>query len=200
VQELTWKVQQQIEWRRSKVLEYSSQGFNQKEIASKLQVDESTISRDLAFLKDQARDRIKDYIQKTLPLEFQKCMTALNIVKKDAWMVAQQSNDAKVKLAALSLVKDCATTTMDVLTNAAVVDDAVSLAEQALASLPNGRGETRQQETVKAKAKEAAYIAELKRSRNDSGVREKGDIQRSQEKDPNISPGSGTTTTSNKAF
>lgn len=37
---------QQIEWRRSKVLELRSEGLNQSEIAEKLKIDKSTLSRD----------------------------------------------------------------------------------------------------------------------------------------------------------
>jgi transposase len=38
-----------IEWRRAKVLELSSQGHNQSEIAKILQVGISTINRDASF-------------------------------------------------------------------------------------------------------------------------------------------------------
>jgi hypothetical protein len=38
--------QQQIEWRRSKVLELSSQGYNQSKMGQKLQVDRVTVHRD----------------------------------------------------------------------------------------------------------------------------------------------------------
>ena len=48
VQLLRSKMQlQQIEWRRVKVLELSSQGYSQIEIATNLQMDKSIISRDL---------------------------------------------------------------------------------------------------------------------------------------------------------
>jgi DNA-binding NarL/FixJ family response regulator len=43
---------QQIEWRRSQVLELSSKGHNQSEIAKKLQVDKSIISTDISFLRE----------------------------------------------------------------------------------------------------------------------------------------------------
>jgi IS30 family transposase len=47
--------QQQIDWRRAKVLELSSQGYSQIEIATNLQMDKSIISRDLAYLRHQAQ-------------------------------------------------------------------------------------------------------------------------------------------------
>ena len=44
----------QVQWRRAKVLELSSQGYTQIEIAAQLQVDEPTVSRDMAFLRHEA--------------------------------------------------------------------------------------------------------------------------------------------------
>jgi transcriptional regulator len=47
VQLLISKVQQQqVDWRRDRVLELSSQGFSQSDIANVLHVDRSIISRD----------------------------------------------------------------------------------------------------------------------------------------------------------
>lgn len=37
--------QQQIEWRRSQVLELASQGYNQREICQKLQLDKSAVPK-----------------------------------------------------------------------------------------------------------------------------------------------------------
>lgn len=43
--------QQQIDWRRAKVLDLSSQGYSQIQIATNLQMDKSIINRDLAYLR-----------------------------------------------------------------------------------------------------------------------------------------------------
>jgi DNA-binding NarL/FixJ family response regulator len=43
-----------IEWRRAKVLELSSQGYSQHEIATKLQIAKGTVSSDLAYRRKQA--------------------------------------------------------------------------------------------------------------------------------------------------
>jgi hypothetical protein len=39
--------QQQLEWRRTQVLELASEGFSQREIARKLQVDLAAVNRDI---------------------------------------------------------------------------------------------------------------------------------------------------------
>ena len=57
--------QQQIEWRRVKVLELSSQGYSQIEIATNLQMDKSIISRDLVYLRQQAAGQSSRCISKT---------------------------------------------------------------------------------------------------------------------------------------
>jgi transcriptional regulator len=49
--------QQQVEWRRAKVLEMMSKGeSNQSEIARILQVDRSIVCRDVAYLRQQAKE------------------------------------------------------------------------------------------------------------------------------------------------
>ncbi len=59
--------QQQIDWRRAKVLELSSQIYSQIEIATNLQMYKSIISRDMAYLRQQAHDNLKLLIQDKLP-------------------------------------------------------------------------------------------------------------------------------------
>jgi DNA-directed RNA polymerase specialized sigma subunit len=47
----------QVEWRRAKVLELMSKGeINQSEIGRILQVDRSIVCRDVAYLRQQARE------------------------------------------------------------------------------------------------------------------------------------------------
>ena len=44
-----------IEWRRSKVLELTSEGYSQMEIAQKLQIGKSVVNRDILYLRKQAQ-------------------------------------------------------------------------------------------------------------------------------------------------
>jgi DNA-binding NarL/FixJ family response regulator len=50
-----------LEWRRSKVLELASQGYNQSEISRILQIRQPTINRDIS-LRPQGKTNIKKYI------------------------------------------------------------------------------------------------------------------------------------------
>ena len=63
-----------LDWRRSRVLELSSEGYSQKEIAKKLQVDLAAVNRDIPFLRQQAQENLQKHIHETVPEEYQKYM------------------------------------------------------------------------------------------------------------------------------
>ncbi|MFL6402155.1 MAG: hypothetical protein ACJ71M_01560 [Nitrososphaeraceae archaeon] len=122
----------QIEWRRSKVAELDSQGHSQPEISRILQVSIGTVNRDLSILRQQAKENIKRYIDERLPEEYEKCLVGLNAITKEAWNTAQQTEDKREKIQALSLAKECYSMKLDLLTNATVVDDAIRFVSQKL--------------------------------------------------------------------
>jgi DNA-binding transcriptional regulator LsrR (DeoR family) len=77
--------QQQIEWRRAKVMELLSKGeSNQSEIARVLQVDRSVISRDIAHIRQQSKDNIRKNID--LPEEYEKCLVGLTAILRDNYV------------------------------------------------------------------------------------------------------------------
>src|ERR687883_155136 len=117
--------QQQIQWRRDKVQELCSKGYSQSEISQTLQVGLATVNRDISYLRNQAKDNIKRYIDERLPEEYEKCLVGLNAITKEAWNTAQNTEDKREKIHALSLAKECYSMKMDLLTNATVVDDAI---------------------------------------------------------------------------
>jgi len=114
-----------LEWRRSKVQELSSQGYNQSEISRILQISQPTINRDITFLRQQAKHNIKRYIDEYLPEEYEKCLVGLNAITREAWITSQQTEDKREKIQALSLAKECYSMKLDLLTNATVIDDAI---------------------------------------------------------------------------
>jgi hypothetical protein len=128
---LSTKVERsQIEWRRSKVAELDSQGHSQPEISRILQVSIGTINRDISILRQQAKEKIKKYIDERLPEEYEKCLVGLNAITKEAWNTAQNTEDKREKIQALSLAKECYSMKLDLLTNATVVDDAIRFISQ----------------------------------------------------------------------
>jgi DNA-directed RNA polymerase specialized sigma24 family protein len=81
---LNSSVNSSLQWRRSKVLELASQGYNQSEISRILQISQPTINRDLAYLRQQVKENIKKYIDDRLPEEYEKCLVGLNAITKEA--------------------------------------------------------------------------------------------------------------------
>src|SRR5215216_6723987 len=118
--------QQHLEWRRSRVLELSSQGRTEREIAQILKVGTGTVHRDIVYLNKQAQDNLKTHIQERLPEQYQKCMNGLNQVLKIGWNIVQSdSSSAANRLQALALVNDSYKYIMDLTTNGVVVTDAI---------------------------------------------------------------------------
>ena len=64
---LSTSVNSGLEWRRSKVMELASQGYNQSELARILQISQPTINRDITFLRQQAKENIIRYIDGANP-------------------------------------------------------------------------------------------------------------------------------------
>jgi hypothetical protein len=60
-----------------------------------------------------------------LPEEYEKCLVSLNAITKEAWYTAQNTEDKREKIQALSLAKECYSMKLELLTNATVVDDAI---------------------------------------------------------------------------
>jgi hypothetical protein len=58
-------VNSSLEWRRSKVRELASQGYNQSEISKILQISRPTITRDIQYLSNCAKENIKKYINES---------------------------------------------------------------------------------------------------------------------------------------
>src|SRR5919204_5241889 len=122
---LSSSVNSSLEWRRNKVQELASQGYNQSEISRILQISQPTINIDISYLRQQAKQNIKRYIDERLPEEYEKCLVGLNAILREAWNTAQNTEDKREKIQALSLAKDCYSMNLDLLTNATVVDDAI---------------------------------------------------------------------------
>ena len=119
--------QQQVEWRRAKVLELMSKGeTSQSEIARILQVGRSIVCRDVAYLRQRAKENIARYVDERLPDEYEKCLVGLNSILKEVWAMSQTDDSVKSdKIKALALAKECYAMKLELLTNATVVDDAI---------------------------------------------------------------------------
>jgi hypothetical protein len=144
--------QQQIGWRVDKVLDLSSKGHTEREIAQALKVSQATVHRDLVILRQQAKENIRSYIDEQLPVEYQKCLVGVTAIMKESWNTAvsaeaEGSNGRRDKLQALALAKECYAMKLDLLSSATVVERAVRFVENHRhENLP--RGYTAQKEQV----------------------------------------------------
>jgi hypothetical protein len=128
MKESSTKTKDKIIWRRNKVNELSIKGFSQAEISRMLQLSEATISKDITFLKEEAKETIKNHIHDKLPYEYKKCISGLEEIIKEAWIVATKAEklgNNKDKLQSLALIKDTYNTKMDLLTNASLLQDSI---------------------------------------------------------------------------
>ncbi len=66
-----------------------ARGMTHGEIAHELQVSKASITSDIAYLREQARDSIKEYVTEHLPEQYQVCLSALNTVLKHAFEILQ---------------------------------------------------------------------------------------------------------------
>jgi transcriptional regulator with XRE-family HTH domain len=116
----------EIEWRRSKIIEMRARGMSQAEIARKLEVSEGSISLDMQSLRGQAKESIRDYVTEHLPEQYQVCLTALDVIIKHAFDILETSPDNREKLQAMELFKDTHLVKLELLSNATTIDSALN--------------------------------------------------------------------------
>ena len=122
--------QQQLDWRRSQVLELASQGYSQREIAKELQIDLTAVNRDIQFLRQEAQDNLQKHIQEVVPEEYQMARIGINQVLKMAWSIVNKDIDNRTKLQALTLINDCNKYKMDLASGGAICNEALKFVTQ----------------------------------------------------------------------
>ena len=115
-----------VQWRRDKVVELRGIGLTYAEIAQQLQVSTSLIGTDVQYLREQAKENIKEYVTQHLPEQYQICLSALDTVLKNAYVIMQKSEDNREKLQALQLLKDTHLVKLELLSNATTIDSALN--------------------------------------------------------------------------
>jgi IS30 family transposase len=104
-----------IEERRRQVASLLAQSITESEIAKKLNVDQSTISRDIKALKQMSQQFVFDLAKSDLAYQYQQCINGIEEVRRKAWELIrddnkeeqQQSLILKDKLLVLKLIKEC---------------------------------------------------------------------------------------------
>jgi hypothetical protein len=117
------------------VLELSSQGYTEMEIASRLQVHLTTVHRDLVYLDKQARENLQKHIHETIPAECQKAVNSLNQVLRMSWSIVGKTEDEKTRLKALTLINDVNKYRVELATNGVIVNDALRIIQSKMEHL-----------------------------------------------------------------
>lgn len=93
------------------MLLFHSKGYSQSEIADKLNVNQSTVSRDLKELRNKARSSLDLYAKEQIPNEFQIYISGLNQIIKNLWEIVEDKQNAKIGIRdrtyVLSLLMQC---------------------------------------------------------------------------------------------
>ncbi len=96
-----------------------AQSQTESEIAKKLEVDQSTISRDIRALKQMSQQFVFDLAKSDLAYHYQQCINGIEEVRRKAWELIRsddeeeeekqqrQSLTLKDKLSILKLIKEC---------------------------------------------------------------------------------------------
>jgi hypothetical protein len=137
-----------VEWRRNRVLELSSQGFTQSDIATVLHVTQPTVNKDMAHLKQQARDKLQKHINETIPAEYQKACHTIDMVLRMTWSIVGKTEDEKTRLQALALINDVNKYRTELVTKWVIVNDSLRIIQSKMEHL-NGNGKGREKRLLR---------------------------------------------------
>jgi predicted transcriptional regulator len=112
------KFKENAELRRDWVQTLLIRGNTQWEIAESLEISQSTISRDIQWIRSVAKKELTDTLEKKLPEEYHKYLVGINEVLRQAWDIALSGNAVeKTRLEALQFVIECSKHKMNVILN-----------------------------------------------------------------------------------
>jgi hypothetical protein len=98
-----------IKGRREEVASLLAKALTEEEIAQKLNVDQSTISRDVKYLKGLAQSFVYDLAKTDLAYHYKQGINGIQEVKKRVWFMLDSNKlqNPKDQIPALKLAKEC---------------------------------------------------------------------------------------------
>jgi DNA-binding CsgD family transcriptional regulator len=125
------KKQQQLQWRRHRVLALLAEDYSQNEIASILQVSPASISKDVAYLKDQSRLLLRVHLKQTFPLEYQQALINLKSIRRQARaMLGNPKTEDRLKPRLFMVIKDITESIMKLISQGDAIDDTITFMEE----------------------------------------------------------------------
>ena len=100
-----------IEERRRKVASMLAQSMTETEIAEELNVNQSTISRDVKVLKEISQQFVFDLAKSNLAYYYKQCINGIEEIRRKTWEMLRGDHEQpltpKDKLLALKLIQEC---------------------------------------------------------------------------------------------
>jgi hypothetical protein len=122
---------EQIEWRRSKVLELASDGYSIREIESILKIPRATVGKDVIVLRQQAKDDIRKYIEEQVPYEYKKTLANLEgIIKNMAKIIEKDGAETKEVMQATAIKMQALNMKMEMVSGANLIGEGIELVER----------------------------------------------------------------------
>jgi hypothetical protein len=100
----------------------------------------------MAYLRQQAQQKLKTHIEKTMPEEYQKGMIAIDQVLRITWGIVSKTPDERIRLQALALIDQCNSHKMEMVTNGAIVSDALKYVNGKAEKLVSKQSEQEQEQ------------------------------------------------------
>jgi transcriptional regulator with XRE-family HTH domain len=96
------------------VLALHSRGLRQEEIAAKLGVNQSTVSRDLGQLRKKATRAVARLVARDYMFQFRKWDAGMDEVVRKAWAIADDEKlNHRVRIKALAFLVECYNSKLD---------------------------------------------------------------------------------------
>jgi hypothetical protein len=120
------------EHRRNQVFSLSSQGVRQEDIAKTLHITQASVSLDLNYLREKAKQSLSNYLESRFPLYFEECLLGVNDVVREAWNIYRtpglSPND---KVHVLHLINSANELKIDLCSNGSVIEEAIKFTQVA---------------------------------------------------------------------
>ena len=91
-----------IRARREKLWSLLTKGISAYQIAKELNVDHSTLSRDIKFLTAQSQNYLNN-----LPFMYQTSIEGIRSIMKECWLIYGSTDNNFQRIAVLKLAKEC---------------------------------------------------------------------------------------------
>jgi hypothetical protein len=143
--------------RRDRVLELTSKGKTQTEIADILNYSQQTISNDVIYLRKRARENLQNHSQE-LPYHYEQALSNLTSVRKEAWALIEQTKDERVKASLFAIIKDVNESILEALAAGDIIEQEVREAESAAMEAEEELEEIKQQQQQSAQNSRRSII------------------------------------------